>query len=86
MKCLLGKEEKVYIIDLGGNYSLIRKNFPFNYMKKCYFDNSLIVPVASSKIDVFIDTIPFRIKILLISDNQLSKVIIGWNVLHKIGV
>ena len=51
------------------------------------FNHVIVVPTGRSKIKVQIDKIPFKVKVFIVPDDQLSKdILIGRNILSKIGI
>ncbi|XP_033333276.2 uncharacterized protein LOC117224434 [Megalopta genalis] len=86
--------EKTCTIDLGSECSIIREslarqlNLTLKDTNKVLsgFNNSEVVPIGRSKINIFVDNIPFKVRVLVVADDQLSKeIIIGRDVLNKAG-
>ncbi|XP_076383111.1 uncharacterized protein LOC143260682 [Megalopta genalis] len=93
-KCVVESREKTCTIDLGSECSIIRESFArqLNLTLKdtnkvlSGFNNSEVVPIGRSKISIFIDNIPFKVRVLVVADDQLSKeIIICRDVLNKAG-
>ena len=93
-KCILGEEEMLCTVDLGNDCSLVRESIArrlklvFKRMDTTLsgFNHFLVVPLAHSKINVRIDDIPLRVRVLIVPNELSKEVIIGRDISIKPGI
>lgn len=88
--CVVNDSERECTIDLGSDCSLVSETEARSLGLKLKttdkilsgFNNALVAATARSKIKIVIDGIEFRLKVLIVPDDQLSrKILIGRDVL-----
>ncbi|XP_051171914.1 uncharacterized protein LOC127288481 [Leptopilina boulardi] len=92
--CRVEREERSCIIDLSSEYSIIKEsvarhfNLPLKETKKVLsaFNHAVVVPLGYSRMKIHVDNIPFKVKVYIVSDNELStEILVGRDLLSKTG-